>query len=698
MRAFTQLWDELTQERYGVEDAKHRRFRYGVQVNSLGLTEAQPENNVQRIVLEMLAVTLSKDARARAVQLPAWNEALGLPRPWDQQWSLRLQQVLAFETDLLEYEDLFAGSVVVEQKVAEIVEGARAEIARVQEMGGAVAAVESGYMKSALVGSLAERRRRIESGEDVVVGVNRFETTEPNPLLADLDTAIMTVDPAVENAAQEAVRKWRAERDQAAADKALDALREAAGTDTNLMAATLDCARAGVTTGEWAGVLREVFGEYRAPTGVAAASGGGEADETLTDVRERVRATGEELGGRLRFLVGKPGLDGHSNGAEQIAVRARDAGFEVDLPGHPADPGADRRRRGRGGRARRRAVGAVGLAPAGRARRCSTGLKEAGLDDVPVVVGGIIPDSDAAAAARAGRGPGLHAQGLRAHRDHGLRRRRDPRGERPRREGARAGMSGDGAPRVERDGDVVRITMTRPAKRERAVPRAPDPAAGRRHRGRRRATPPGSCSPARGRCSAPGTTSPTSSGQPLPEVRSLLELCTELMQTVQDVPQVVIARVHALATAAGCQLVASCDLAVAAESAGFAAPGRQGRLVLPHADGRDRPQRRPQARHGAGAHRRRHRRRDRAGLGAGQPGRARRRARRGGRRPDGAGHPRLAGQQGLGQADDVRPARPPGARRLRHRDRGHGRGQPDPRRPRGHGRRSSRSATRSGTD
>ena len=217
MRAFTQLWDELTQERYGVEDPKHRRFRYGVQVNSLGLTEAQPENNVQRIVLEMLAVTLSRDARARAVQLPAWNEALGLPRPWDQQWSLRLQQVLAYETDLLEYEDLFTGSVVVEQKVAELVEGARAEIARVQEMGGAVAAVESGYMKGALVGSLAERRRRIESGEDVVVGVNRFETTEPNPLLADLDAAIMTVDPAVENAAQEAVQKWRAERDQEAA-------------------------------------------------------------------------------------------------------------------------------------------------------------------------------------------------------------------------------------------------------------------------------------------------------------------------------------------------------------------------------------------------------------------------------------------------------------------------------------------------
>src|SRR5947209_4175000 len=260
MRAFCQLWDELTKERYGVEDPKQRRFRYGVQVNSLGLTEAQPENNVQRIVLEMLAVSLSRDARARAIQLPAWNEALGLPRPWDQQWSLRLQQVLAYETDLLEYEDLFTGSVVVEKKVAEIVEGAREEIARVQELGGAVAAVESGYMKGQLVGSLAERRRRMESGEDVVVGVNRFDSTEPNPLIADLDTAIMVVDPAVEAAAQEAVRKWRDDRDPGPVKKALDVLREAAASDVNLMAATLDCARARVTTGEWAGVLREVFG------------------------------------------------------------------------------------------------------------------------------------------------------------------------------------------------------------------------------------------------------------------------------------------------------------------------------------------------------------------------------------------------------------------------------------------------------
>ncbi len=393
MRAFGQLWDALTLERYGVQDPKQRRFRYGVQVNSLGLTEAQPENNVQRIVLEMLAVTLSKDARARAVQLPAWNEALGLPRPWDQQWSLRLQQVLAFETDLLEYDDLFTGSVVVEAKVAEIVEGARAEIARVQEMGGAVAAVESGYMKSQLVGSLAQRRRRMESGDDVVVGVNRFTSTEPNPLTADLDAAIQTVDPAVEAAAQEALVAWRADRDDARVAAALDALRSAAGTTENLMTTSLECARAGVTTGEWSGVLREVFGEYRAPTGVSAASTG-EADVSLVDVRERVRATGEELGGRLRFLVGKPGLDGHSNGAEQIAVRARDAGFEVVYQGIRLTPAQIV------SAAVEEDVHVVGLSVLSGSHLLVVpavleGLRAAGLDDVPVVVGGIVPDGDA---------------------------------------------------------------------------------------------------------------------------------------------------------------------------------------------------------------------------------------------------------------------------------------------------------------
>ncbi len=402
MRAFVELWDEITRERYGVTDSKARRFRYGVQVNSLGLTEAQPENNVQRIVLEMLAVTLSKRARARAVQLPAWNEALGLPRPWDQQWSLRIQQVLAYESDLLEHEDLFDGSPVVEAKVASIVEGARAEIERVQEMGGAVAAVESGYMKQALVASHARRRVRIESGEEVAVGVNRFTTTEPNPLTADLKTAIQTVEPAVESAAVQAVQRWRAERDadparKAAAAEALQHLVDDAGTTTNLVPATLACARAGVTTGEWAGALREVFGEYRAPTGVGGATGGspGSATTALTAVRERVRATGDELGTRLRFLVGKPGLDGHSNGAEQVAVRARDAGFEVVYQGIRLTPEQIV------AAAVAEDVHVVGLSVLSGSHmdlvpEVLDGLRAAGLDDVPLVVGGIIPESDAA--------------------------------------------------------------------------------------------------------------------------------------------------------------------------------------------------------------------------------------------------------------------------------------------------------------
>jgi (2R)-ethylmalonyl-CoA mutase len=395
MRALARLWDELTRDRYGVVDPKARRLRYGVQVNSLGLTEAQPENNVQRIVLEMLAVTLSRDARARAVQLPAWNEALGLPRPWDQQWALRMQQVLAYETDLLEYDDIFAGSHVVEAKVAELVAGARAEIDRVQERGGAVAAVESGYMKGQLVRSLAARRRRMESGEDVVVGVNRFETTEPSPLQAGA-RAIETVDPAVEVTAVAAIRAWRSGRDTAAAEAALDELRAAAKTDTNLMEPSIACAKAGVTTGEWTGALREVFGEFRAPTGVAAAVGGAVDHAALTAVRERVRATGTELGERLRMLVGKPGLDGHSNGAEQVAVRARDVGFEVVYGGirlTPAQIVAAAVQEG---------VHVVGLSVLSGSHRevvpaVVEGLRAAGVDDVPVVVGGIIPPDDAAA-------------------------------------------------------------------------------------------------------------------------------------------------------------------------------------------------------------------------------------------------------------------------------------------------------------
>jgi (2R)-ethylmalonyl-CoA mutase len=405
MRAFVQLWDELTRERYGVQDPKQRRFRYGVQVNSLGLTEAQPENNVQRIVLEMLAVTLSKDARARAVQLPAWNEALGLPRPWDQQWSLRMQQVLAFESDLLEYDDLFAGSTVVEAKVAELVEGARAEIDRVQQLGGAVAAVESGYMKSALVASHALRRQRIEAGEDVVVGVNRFETTEPNPLTADLDTAIQTIDHDVEDKAAAAVHRWREERDADEAarrrvEDALARLRDDARSGANLMPASLECARAGVTTGEWAGTLREVFGEYRAPTGVSGSVGvtgeAAAADSELARVRERVRATGDELGERLRVLVAKPGLDGHSNGAEQVAVRARDAGFEVVYQGIRLTPEQIV------AAAVAEDVHLVGISILSGSHmelvpEILRGLREAGAGDVPVVVGGIIPDSDARA-------------------------------------------------------------------------------------------------------------------------------------------------------------------------------------------------------------------------------------------------------------------------------------------------------------
>ncbi|HET6876093.1 MAG TPA: protein meaA [Jatrophihabitans sp.] len=400
LRAFGQLWDEITAERYGVADPKHRRFRYGVQVNSLGLTEAQPENNVYRILLEMLAVTMSKDARARAVQLPAWNEALGLPRPWDQQWSLRMQQVLAFESDLLEYDDLFAGSTVVAAKVDEIKRGARAEIDKVLEMGGAVAAVESGYLKSALVSSLALRRRRIESGEDVVVGVNKFTETEPNPLVGGTDGGILTVDPAVEESAKQAIAKWRAGRDAAAVDEALTALRDAAKTDENLMPASLRCAKVGVTVGEWAGVLREVFGEYRPPTGVSHASGGGH-DDSLAAVRQRVRELGERLGRPLKFLVGKPGLDGHSNGAEQIAVRARDAGFEVVYSGIRLTPAQIV------AAAVEEDVDVVGLSVLSGSHLSVVpavldGLQAAELTDVPVIVGGIIPEADAAALREAG--------------------------------------------------------------------------------------------------------------------------------------------------------------------------------------------------------------------------------------------------------------------------------------------------------
>ncbi|MFC9424422.1 protein meaA [Streptomyces sp. NPDC056987] len=404
MRAFSRIWDRITRERYGIEDARQRRFRYGVQVNSLGLTEAQPENNVQRIVLEMLAVTLSKDARARAVQLPAWNEALGLPRPWDQQWSLRIQQVLAHESDLLEYGDLFDGSHVVEAKVAELVEGALAEMDRIEEMGGALAAVESGYLKSRLVAAHAERRARIESGEERIVGVNCYESTEPSPLTADLGTAVMTVDPANEARVVAALDAWRDTRDETRAGDALAALKKAAASTENLMAATLECARAGVTTGEWSWALRDVFGEYRAPTGVGGAplTVSAEPGSPLAAVREKAARTAGELGaGRLRLLVGKPGLDGHSNGAEQIAVRARDAGFEVVYQGIRLTPEQIV------AAALAEDVHCVGLSilsgsHAALVPDVLTRLRAAGAGELPVIVGGIIPNADAEALRAAG--------------------------------------------------------------------------------------------------------------------------------------------------------------------------------------------------------------------------------------------------------------------------------------------------------
>jgi (2R)-ethylmalonyl-CoA mutase len=398
VRAFARLWDTITRERYGIADPARRRFRYGVQVNSLGLTEAQPENNVQRIVLEMLAVTLSRHARARAVQLPAWNEALGLPRPWDQQWSLRIQQVLAYESDLLEYGDLFDGSPVVEAKTAELVTGAEAEMAEVAELGGMVPAVESGYLKARLVAAHAARRARIESGQDQVVGVNCFQATEPSPLTADADTAVHHVDPAYELAVLADLAEWCQHRDQAAVLAALGRLRaDAARPDVNLMDATLACARAGVTTGEWSFALREVFGEYRAPTGVGSvpAGAGGAADSSLAAVREAAHATAAEIGaGRLRLLLGKPGLDGHSNGVEQIAVRARDAGFEVIYAGIRLTPGQI------AAAAVAEDVDCVGLSilSGGHAElvpEVLRRLRRLKAADIPVVVGGIIPASDA---------------------------------------------------------------------------------------------------------------------------------------------------------------------------------------------------------------------------------------------------------------------------------------------------------------
>ncbi len=398
LRAMGQLWEQLGRERYGVTEPKFLRMRYGVQVNSLGLTESQPENNVIRIVLEALAVTLGRDARARALQLPAWNEALGLPRPWDQQWSLRIQQILAEETDLLEYPDIFEGSEVMDGLVAELAADAQAEMDVVAERGGAVEAVP--YMKTRLVESHRERVGRIERGEQKVIGQNAFTEHEPSPLQEGEDGGIMTVDPTVEKGQIEAVRVWRSERDQAAVDSALEELRAAASSDTNVMPATLAAAKAGATTGEWAGALREVFGEYRAPTGVADASAAAGGDDALDDLRERVEALSETLGRRLKILVGKPGLDGHSNGAEQIAIRARDAGMDVVYEGIRLTPERI------AAAAVQEGVHVVGLSilSGSHAELIPSVLEElkAAGADVPVVVGGIIPVADEKALLDAG--------------------------------------------------------------------------------------------------------------------------------------------------------------------------------------------------------------------------------------------------------------------------------------------------------
>jgi (2R)-ethylmalonyl-CoA mutase len=389
MRAFVDLWDEICETRYGVSDAKYRRFRYGVQVNSLGLTEQQPENNVYRILIEMLAVTLSKKARARAVQLPAWNEALGLPRPWDQQWSMRMQQIMAYETDLLEFDDLFDGNPAVDAKVEALKEGARAELANLDAMGGAIDAID--YMKAALVQSNADRLNRIEAGETVVVGVNKYTSSEPSPLVT-ADGGIMVVDPAVEQEQIDRLNAWRTTRDQGAVDAALADLRAAAAQGRNVMEPSIAAAKVGVTTGEWAAQMRSVFGEYRGPTGVAA--GQSNKTEGLDDLRTAVDRVSDRLGCRLKFLVGKPGLDGHSNGAEQIAVRARDCGMDIAYQGIRLTPEE------LVAAALEDQAHVVGLSILSGSHiplveDLMKRMRDAGLGEIPVIVGGIIPDDDA---------------------------------------------------------------------------------------------------------------------------------------------------------------------------------------------------------------------------------------------------------------------------------------------------------------
>ncbi|MCD1619784.1 methylmalonyl-CoA mutase family protein [Salipiger marinus] len=388
MRAFVDLWDEILRDRYGVADARHRRFRYGVQVNSLGLTEQQPENNVYRILIEMLAVTLSKRARARAVQLPAWNEALGLPRPWDQQWSMRMQQILAYESDLLEYDDLFDGNPAVDRKVQALKEEARAELANIDSMGGAIGAID--YMKARLVDSNADRLNRIERNQTVVVGVNRWTEGEPSPLMGE-DGGIMVVDPAVEQEQISRLQAWRQTRDAQAVTAALADLRAAAAEGRNIMPASILCARAGVTTGEWAAQMRAVHGEYRGPTGVSKSVSN--KTEGLDDIRAAVDAVSDRLGRRLRFLVGKPGLDGHSNGAEQIAFRARDCGMEIDYEGIRLTPEQIVT-------AAQEGAHVVGLSILSGSHiplveDLMDRMRVAGLGHIPVIVGGIIPEEDA---------------------------------------------------------------------------------------------------------------------------------------------------------------------------------------------------------------------------------------------------------------------------------------------------------------
>ena len=389
MRAFTELWDEICRDRYGVSDEKFRRFRYGVQVNSLGLTEQQPENNVYRILLEMLAVTLSKNARARAVQLPAWNEALGLPRPWDQQWSLRMQQILAFETDLLEYDDLFDGNPAIERKVDELKDGARSELAHIDAMGGAVEAIE--YMKSRLVEANSDRIGKIEDGDTTVVGVNKYETGEPSPLTSGPE-AIMVADADAEADQIARLDHWRSTRNNAAVQSALNDLREACANRTNVMPASIKAAKAGVTTGEWGDVVRSAFGQYRAPTGVSANPSN--RTEGLDDIRKAVDAVSTKLGERLKFLVGKPGLDGHSNGAEQIAARARDAGMDITYEGIRLTPSEIVKA------AQDQQAHVIGLSILSGSHlplieETLAEMHNAGLGKVPLVVGGIIPEDDA---------------------------------------------------------------------------------------------------------------------------------------------------------------------------------------------------------------------------------------------------------------------------------------------------------------